>query len=274
MANLVQTLISIALLLAVAPNTARSQSTSFTYDFWGDQPTDLTYQGNAHFPSDSTFLRLTELKTFDVGRVLYSTPVQFSRAGGQVDFETIVNFVIRPSPSNYAADGLTFFMAPVGSTIPDGATGGNLGIFGSSGSSPSVFAVEFDTYINSPWDPNYSHIGIDIGSRESPITMEVDDGGIVGKLVTARIKYVGAKNMITVHATTGWKTFEFSYEYDLSGFLPEQVQVGLSAASGETESYVATHDIISWYFNATMVQTNSVARSRKELAGDIIRQFV
>ncbi|XP_057812435.1 lectin alpha chain-like [Salvia miltiorrhiza] len=274
MANLLQTLISITLLLAAAANTAQSQSTTFTYDFWGDQPTDLTYQGDAHFPSDSTFLRLTDLQTYQVGRVLYSKPVQFSQAGGQVDFETTVNFIITPSATNLAADGITFFIAPVGSTIPSGSVGANLGIFSSSGNSPSVFAVEFDTYVNSPWDPNYPHIGIDIGSRESRNTTEVD-GAIVGQQVTARINYVGATKMITVSATAGSKTFEVIYEYDLSGFLPEQVQVGLSAASGLSQPYVAIHDIVSWYFTATMVaQNNAGARSWMELAGNIIRQFV
>ncbi|XP_057812421.1 lectin alpha chain-like [Salvia miltiorrhiza] len=277
MAKLLQTLIpllsSVVVLLAAAANTAQSQSTSFTYDFWSDKPTDLTYQGQAHFPSDSTFLRLTNPIIGSVGRVLYSNPVQFSQAGGQVDFETTVNFIITPSPTNLTADGITFFIAPVGSTIPNGGTGGNLGIFGFSGNSPSVFAIEFDTFVNNPWDPSYPHIGIDIGSRESRNTTEFSEG-IIRQLVSARINYVGATKMITVTATNGWKTVEVSYEYDLSGFLPEQVQVGLSAASGLSQPYVATHDIVLWNFKATMVQTNSSARSRKELAGNIIRQFV
>ncbi|KAL1534773.1 lectin CPL-like [Salvia divinorum] len=269
MAKLPQTLIPSLILLLAAANTAQSQSTSFTYDFYGDQPTDLIYQGDAHFPSDTTFLRLTNAQSGNVGRVLYSNPVQFSQSGGQVDFETTINFIITPSSANAPADGLTFFIAPVGSTIPSSSTGSNFGIFGSSGSSPSVFAVEFDTYVNSAWDPRYRHIGIDIGSRSSSNTTEVGDA-IIGQQVNARINYVGATKMISVHATAGSETFEVSYEYDLSGFLNSQVQVGLSAATGE---YVATHDIVSWYFTATMTENNAGSRSRKELAGKI-QQFV
>ncbi|XP_057812427.1 lectin-like [Salvia miltiorrhiza] len=271
MAKLLQTLMSIALLLAASATTARSQSTAFTYDFWGDQPTDLTYQGDAHFPSDSTFLRLTDAQANKVGRVLYSNPVQFSQTGGQVDFETTVNFIITPGSGNSAADGLTFFIAPVGSTIPSSSSGSNFGIFGSSGSSPSVFAVEVDTYVNGGWDPNYPHIGIDIGSRSSSNTTEVDSS-ILGQQVTARINYAAATKMIAVRVTAGSETFEVSYEYDLSGFLPEQVQVGLSASTG---TYMATHDIVAWYFTATMVQNDGdvAAKSRKELGGNI-RQVV
>ncbi|XP_057812433.1 mannose/glucose-specific lectin Cramoll-like [Salvia miltiorrhiza] len=274
MANqLVQTLTpllaSIALLLAVS-NTALSQTTSFTYDFWGDQPKDLIYQGSAHFPTDSTFLRLTDAQPSQVGRVLHSNPVQFSQSGGQVDFETTVNFIITPGADNEPADGLAFFIAPVGSTIPPGSNGANLGIFGSNGNSPSVFAVEIDTYVNGAWDPLYPHIGIDFGSRASSNTTKVDNS-ILGQQVTARINYVGATRMISVKVTAGSQTFDVNYEYDLSDFVPQQVQVGLSAATGQ---HVAVHDIVSWYFTATMVQKNAAVRFRKELNGNIIRQFV
>lgn len=260
---------SIVLLLAVS-NTALSQTTSFTYDFWGDQPSDLIYQGSAHFPTDSTFLRLTDALPSQVGRVVHSKPVQFWRSGAQVDFETTVNFIIRPGADNEPADGLTFFIAPVGTTIPPGSNGANLGVFDSNGNGPSVFAVEIDTYVNGAWDPNYRHIGIDIGSRASSNTTEVDSN-ILGQQVNVRINYVGATRMISVRLTAGSQTFDVSYEYDLSDFLPQQVQVGLSAATG---LHVAAHDIVAWYFTATMVQqTNAAARSRKELAGNIIRQF-
>lgn len=267
MAKFLQTLIpilsSIALLLAAA-NTAQSQSTSFTYDFWGEQPTDLIYQGDAHFPSDTTFLRLTSAKNYVVGRVLHSKLVQFWKTGGQVDFETTINFIITPNPGHSAADGLVFFIAPVGSTMPSGAGGANFGVFDASGNGPSVFAVEFDTYINSGWDPNYRHIGIDLGSWRSRNTTKVGDA-IVGQQVTARINYVEATKMITAHVTAGSERFEVSYEYDLSGFLPQQVQVGLSASTGISGNYIATHDVVSWYFTSTMVNTG---------AGDKIRQVV
>ncbi|KAL1563431.1 non-specific serine/threonine protein kinase [Salvia divinorum] len=252
MAKLVQTLLpilsSIALLLAAA-NTACSQMTSFTYDFSGEHPKDLTYQGDARFQSETTYLRLTDAEASKVGRVLYPTPFQFWQASGQVDFETTINFIITPKEDRLPADGIAFFIAPDGSTIPAGSTGANLGVFDSSGSYPSVFAVEFDPHANNPWDPSFRHVGIDIGSRTSSNTTEVG-GAITGQQVSAQINYAGATKMITVRVTAGNKTFDVSYEKDLSSFLPQKVQVGLSASTGDD---FASHDIVSWYFSATMV---------------------
>ncbi|XP_057812431.1 mannose/glucose-specific lectin Cramoll-like [Salvia miltiorrhiza] len=261
---------SIILLLAVS-NTALSQTMSFAYDFTVDRPIDLIYQGNAHFPTDSTFLRLTDALPCHVGRVLYSKPVQFGQSGGQVDFESTVNFIITPGAAdNEPAYGLAFFIAPVGSTIPLGSCGANLGIFGPNGNSPSVFAMGINAHVNDAWDPNYPHIGIHIESR-IPRNLTKFNSNILGRQVTAWITYVGATRMISVRVTAGSQTFDVSYEYDLSDLLPQQVQVGLSAATGQ---HVAVHDIVSWNFRATVEQTNAAARSRKELAGNIIRQFV
>ncbi|XP_057812420.1 anti-H(O) lectin 1-like [Salvia miltiorrhiza] len=288
MANLLRTLIpllsSIVVLLLLA--TARSQSTSFTYHFPSeendDPPRKLKYQGDAQFNWHSYSLRLTEPtpgKTGKaVGRVIYSSPVYFWRpggkstselpsaqlwqTGGQVDFETTVEFIITPARGkSVAADGITFFVAPVGSTIPSDSGGANLGIFNCSGGSPSVFAVEIDTYGNGEWEPDYPHIGIDIGSRLSRNTTQVDSS-IIGQQVTATINYAAATKMIAVRVTAGSKTFEVSYEYDLSSFLPQSVQVGLSAATGE---FVASHEIKAWYFTATLVSNS---------AGNNIRQYV
>ncbi|XP_057812447.1 lectin alpha chain-like [Salvia miltiorrhiza] len=264
MAKLLQTLIPILFSIALLLAAARSQTISFTYDFSGDQhPKDLTYQGTAHFSSDTTYLRLTDAKAAQAGRVLYSNPVQFWQTGGQVDFETTINFIITPIEDILPADGITFFVAPVGSTIPAGSTGGNLGIFNSSGTGPTVFAVEFDPYANDHWDSNFRHVGIDLGSRVSSNTTEVG-GAITGQQVTARINYEEATKMITVHVIAGTKKFDVSYEFDLGSFLPEKVQVGLSASTGDN---VATHDIVSWYFSATMV-------NMKKNMDAMIRQYV
>ncbi|XP_047951749.1 agglutinin-2-like [Salvia hispanica] len=256
MANLLQTLISllsfIALLLAIA-NTARSQTTSFTYHFNGQQPTDLLYQGDAHFPSDSTYLRLINTDDsgnplpYRVGRAVYSNPIQFWGDGAQVDFETTLKFIINPVDSN-PADGITFFIQPVGS--PLGASGGALGVFRAE--NPFVFAVEFDAFINAN-DPNYRHVGIDIGSNVSKNTTDVGDA-ILGQEVTARINYQQASKLISVQVITGSQTFELSYVYDLSTLLPQQVEVGLSASTGGA---VAVFDVIAWCYSSTLRQTTS-----------------
>ncbi|KAL1562944.1 lectin CPL-like [Salvia divinorum] len=264
MAKHLQTLIPmlscIALLLATA-NMARSQTTSFTYDFYGQEPTDLLYQGDAHFPSDSTYLRMTNTDssgnplTYRAGRAVYSKPIQFWEGGAQVDLETTIKFIINPkSGDTNPADGFTFFIQPVGS--PVGFTGASFGIFDTSGQNPSVFAVEFDIFINGGVDPSYRHVGIDIGSNVSKNTTDVGNA-FLGQEVTARINYVEATKLISVHVTAGSKTYEVSYVYDLSTILPQQVEVGISGATG---GQIAVHDLISWYFTSTLVNTGANIR--------------
>ncbi|KAG6420903.1 hypothetical protein SASPL_117447 [Salvia splendens] len=261
MAKLLQILIPvlscIALLLATV-NTARSQSTSFTFDFYGQQPTDLLYQGDAHFPSDSTYLRMTSTDSsgnplqYRVGRAVYSKPIQFWEGGAQVDLETTVKFIINPkSGDTNPADGFTFFIQPVGS--PMGFTGGSFGIFDTSGQNPSVFAVEFDIFSNPGTDPSYRHVGIDIGSNVSKNTTNVGNA-FLGQEVTARINYQQASKLISVQVTAASQTFEVSYVYDLSTILPQQVEVGISASTG---GQIAVHDLISWYFTSTLVHASA-----------------
>ncbi|XP_047973608.1 mannose-specific lectin alpha chain-like [Salvia hispanica] len=252
MAKLLQTLIPLLSFLLLAATTARSQSTSFWYDFYGQKPTDLIYQGDAHFPSDSTFLRLTNTDSSGeplkhrIGAAVYSKPIQFWQAGAQVDFETTVKFNIRPG--SLPGDGLAFFIRPVGAA--SGATGGGLGIFYSN--VHTVFAVEFDTYSNPGVDPDYRHVGIDIGSNISENTTDVGSA-ILGREVTARINYQKATKEIRAVVSAGSESFEVSYVYDLSTFLPQEVEVGISASTGGA---VAIHDLVSWYFTSTMVYTS------------------
>ncbi|KAL8507995.1 hypothetical protein ACS0TY_018521 [Phlomoides rotata] len=199
----------------------------------------LIYQGGTYVPQGSTFLRLIETDTFDkptgnsVGRVVYSEPIKFwesSPTARQVSFETIIKFKITPS-GNGAADGLAFFIAPVNTTIPiDSTTGGNLGIFGPKGTTPNLFAVEFDTFIND-WDPKDRHIGIDIGSRKSVSTESFESG--TGELVTAHINYNSKTSTISVGATSGQHKASLSCVNDLKNLLPQQVQVGISSAGGD-----------------------------------------
>ncbi|XP_047978645.1 agglutinin-2-like [Salvia hispanica] len=261
MATSLQTLISLlsttALILTVA-NAKRlppKGTVSFSYDFHGGEPTGLTYQGDAHFPSQDSYLRLT--KTYDysgnavedsVGRVLYTEPVPFWEKKEKASFESTVKFIITPN-TNYEyppADGLVFFITAPNSTVM--VPGGTFGVFDHSGKNPLVFAVEFDIFINEDFDPYYRHVGIDIQSQVSSVTTGVDDA-IVGQAVTATINYDAATNLISVRGSAGGKAFEVSYVYDLSSFLPEQVQVGISGATGGLS---AIHDLISWSFTSTM----------------------
>ncbi|KAL8522450.1 hypothetical protein ACS0TY_012562 [Phlomoides rotata] len=253
-------------LLMLANKLAHSQDvTTFTYDTFEPTPNsdDLIYLRGAHVPQGSRFLRLTETdssgipKSWSTGQVLHAWPVRFWEVSParQATFETTIKFIIRPSAQG-AADGIAFFIAPPNNDFNNSAPGGGLGIFdGSTGTTPSLFAVEFDTFVNSQWDPNYRHIGIDIESRVSKNVTEFDSA--TGELVTARINYDANTKTISVAASTATQTASLSYVFDLKTILPDQVEVGISASTGETPSKLGVHDIISWYFTSSLVSDDS-----------------
>ncbi|XP_073126715.1 agglutinin-2-like [Henckelia pumila] len=256
---LLQTLPMLTLLLLLLANMklAHSQdTTSFTFDTFKSNPSDLIYQGDTHVPSGSSYLRLVKTDSSgvpqpaSVGRVLYSSPVNFWESSRQATFETTIKFQIKPPSSGDAADGLAFFIAPVSTIIPNGSNGANLGIYGSSGTATSLFAVEFDIYVNGAWDPSYPHVGININSRTSSNVTRFE--GALGQVVTARINYNSNTKTITTTTNYGSKTSTLSYVHDLKNTLTQQVRVGISASTG---ALVATFDVLSWYFTSTLVYT-------------------
>ena len=230
--------------LAMAP-----QTTKFSYDFYKpDKPTDLIYQVDTHYPSETPVLRLTKTNDRDVpqewstGRVLYSKTVPFGHAA---DFTTTVKFIIRPNNTSPQADGLAFFIVPAGHNFPS-PTGGNLGLFESSSSKTShVFAIAFDTYSETR---GYVNLGIDIESRTPSAKAQVPST-FVGKELTLKVSYVASTKAISASVTDGSQTFPVTFTYDLSQILPPSVQVGLASSTG---AYVAIHDVNTWGFTSTI----------------------
>ncbi|KZV25427.1 hypothetical protein F511_19807 [Dorcoceras hygrometricum] len=272
---LLQTLPLLVLLMLLANKVHSQDTTSFQVDSFESSPSDLIYQGDANVPSGSSYLRLVRTdssgtpQTASVGRVLYSSPVNFWETSRQATFETTIRFRITPPSSGDAADGLAFFIAPVSTTILNGSNGANLGIFGPSGNASSVFAVEYDIYVNGAWDPSYPHVGIDINSRTSLNTTRFEEPH--GEIVTARINYVSNTRTITVTTNYGSsKTSTLTYVRDLKTVLPQQVRVGISASTG---AEVATFDVISWYFTSTLVW-DSVNNNNGEKGEAYIQQYV
>ncbi|KAL8499323.1 hypothetical protein ACS0TY_022343 [Phlomoides rotata] len=240
--KLLQTLSFIALFLMLANKLVHSQDvTSFAFDSF-----DLTYQGDARVLSGSRILSLAETepsgeaKKESVGRVLISKPIKFweSSLARQASFETTISFLIKPS-SNGAAEGIAFFIAPVNTTILNGTTGGNLGIY----NIPNIFAVEFDTNFN-VWDPTYNHVGINVESRVSRNATRFNAG--TGEVVTTRINYNPITKIISVIATSASETAELSYAFDLMTVLHEEGQVGITSSTGFYISAVGIPDIVSW----------------------------
>lgn len=250
------------LLFLMLTNKVHSQDvTSFTFDTFSSNTINLTYQGDARVLPGNKFLSLAgtepsgQAKKESVGRVLYSKAIKFweSSPARQASFETTIRFLIKPS-INGAAEGLAFFIAPVNTTIPDGSVGGNLGIFNGS-TTPSIFAVEFDTNYNA-WDPIYHHIGINVESRQSKNVTMFEAGN--GQMITARINYNSNTKTISVVAFSLWQIAEVSYVFDLKTVLPEEVQVGITSSTGWYISAVGIPDIISWYFTSSLVRSTQL----------------
>lgn len=240
-------------LLSLAALAAARPTSSFKLDLQAGNNLgagEYIYQGDAYYiPSTPARIRLTGDNTLgpspnSVGRVVWSEPIQFSSNGQQLSFESVLRFLVTPVDSR-PAEGLTFFIAPVGTQIPQNSANGNLGVFGAQGSSPNVLAIEFDSN-NNPGlsEPMIPHVGIDI---RSPISSNVTNLGsaMIAQEVTATIRYDHAPRLITVTVSTGNQVFEVSYVTDLSTVLHPQAQIGISAATGEN---VAFHDVFFWEF--------------------------
>ncbi|XP_057812440.1 lectin ConGF-like [Salvia miltiorrhiza] len=272
-ASFPQTLIplvcSITFLLALATTPGDATSlTGHTSSFNQKSPpwNSVILEGDAHYQTDSNgddYISLTKTDEsgkalqYSAGRVYNAKPLQFWGEGMQIDFEATMKFIIFPnSDDTDPADGFCFFIEPL--EAPMGANGSSFGVFDSSGKKASTFAIEFDPYINTN-DPNYRHVGIDIESTDSVVTMKLGDDAdeLIGILVTAQISYKAATTMINVKVTIGRsKNYEMSYLKDLSTVLPQVVKCGFSAATG---GQVAVHDLISWEFTTT---PNTVKGSR------------
>lgn len=258
MAKFHQTLIPLlsSIFLLMLANKALSQETYFSFASSASNPTNLTYQGDAHILVGPSLIRLTKTDSkgfpqkLSVGRVLYTKPVTLWGRSSILSFNTTIKFTITRMKGHPVADGLAFFMAPVGTTIPMGSYGGNLGIFDTSGTGSALFAVEFDLYTNY-WDPSdrLRHIGIDISSIKSSNFVNFKDS-CIGKEAELNIKYDGGVGMIYVTLKCGKERRLLEYECDLRSILPNQVQVGISASTGDL---VALHDINYWSFKSTML---------------------
>jgi serine/threonine protein kinase len=215
------------------------------------------------FPEEQ-LLQLTGNKdnlVFQVGRATYFSPMHlWDKASGKLtDFTTNFSFVIDSQQKTSYGDGLAFFLAPNGSTIPNVTQGGAMGLTNdneplNSTDNPFV-AVEFDIYSNT-WDPPGVHVGIDINSMLSVANVSLLGGNISimgGRINEARINYNSSSHNLSVLFTglinnaTVWRSL--SYNIDLRDPLPEWVTFGFSAATG---SSTAMYTIRTWDFSSTL----------------------
>ena len=235
--------LSLALFLVLLTKANSTNTVSFTVSKFSPRQQNLIFQGDAAI-SPSGVLRLTKVDSNDVpttgslGRALYAAPIQIwdSETGKVASWATSFKFnVFSPDKT---ADGLAFFLAPVGSKPQYKA--GFLGLFNSDSKNMSLqtVAVEFDTYYNQKWDPASRHIGIDVNSIKSVKTAPW--GFANGQVAQILITYNADTSLLVaslVHPSRK-TSYILSETVSLKSNLPEWVNIG----------FVETHDVFSWSF--------------------------
>ncbi|WRX13478.1 Protein kinase domain - like 10 [Theobroma cacao] len=226
----------------------------------------LNVSGDASFTDG--VLSLTRSRTGtsfvdSVGRAVYPEEIQLwdPVTRKAADFFTHFSFNISMLQPPNGGDGIAFFMAPNGSTIPDFSWGECLALIKncSNFNASGIVAVEFDTYQND-WDPSDNHIGININSIRSAANITFNTSIKNGSKAHAWISYDSRTTNLSVFLTYLKNPIfsgnsSLSYKVNLSKVLPEWVTVGFSSATGyRTE----IHNIASWEFNSTKLHKNLV----------------
>ncbi|KAM3705392.1 hypothetical protein ACJW31_03G076500 [Castanea mollissima] len=215
----------------------------------------------------------TALLSYSAGRALYSEQVRLwdNNTGWLADFTTHFSFIIKAITA-VPADGLTFFIAPFGSKMPNNSTGGAFGLLNSddalNGTHNQIVAVEFDTFKNQ-YDPSSDHVGIDVNSVVSKANVTWNSSISDGSIANTWINYNSTTKILSVFLTYADNpvfsgNFSLSYIVDLRIVLPEWVSVGLSAATG---AYTETNTILSWSFNSTSELVDGVSQTNNTGTG-------
>ncbi|XP_058772133.1 lectin 7-like [Vicia villosa] len=233
-------------------------SSSFTISEFEPYQNNIQLEGSAFISNGSVYLTGPVPST--AGRASYTGPVRLWNAdnGNLAAFTSIFSFVVAPNGPGLFGDGITFFVAPFNSHIPKNSSGGFLGLFDSKTALNSyqnqIVAVEFDSFGGNPWDPVYSHIGIDVNSIASVTTASWNTSVPKGFVATAVVSYEPVtKNLSVVVASPGsyganGVLSSVSFLIDLRTVLPEWVRVGFSGATGQL---VELHKIFSWSFKSS-----------------------
>ncbi|KAL3741648.1 hypothetical protein ACJRO7_017157 [Eucalyptus globulus] len=264
-----QSLLVLVLSLAFAFTAlASSQGIKFSFQTFNDSIIKL--QGDSSY--EGSFIQLTKSSTkremldWSVGWATYHKPMRlWDKATGNVaDFTTHFTFVINSNNNSDFADGLTFFLVPEGSELPNNSSGERLGL-GDPTRGPSrtfsFVAIEFDTNHNGNRDLNCTqgpHIGIDLNSLYSTKSSCVDwseDKIMNGGRINASIAYNSSTQNLTVlvidadATSTNINSSAIYYIVNMTEYLPEWVNFGFSASTG---SYVELHTIEAWEFSSNV----------------------
>lgn len=222
-------------------------------------------KGRVQIPDTS---QKTDFKQL-AGRAIYAFPIRLfdpvTRTPASFEttfsfqFETIPNSSIsnsNPTGENDGGSGFSFVIVPDEFTV--GRPGPWLGMLNDACDEDyKAVGIEFDTRQNPEFgDPNDNHLGINLGSIVSAVTINVSDFGVNlkdGSVHRAWITYYGGKQRfmdIRLGADNGDFPSKpvFSSQLELSPFLKEYMFVGFSASTG---NHTQIHNLISWNFTST-----------------------
>ncbi|KAF9608242.1 hypothetical protein IFM89_008197 [Coptis chinensis] len=268
----IQSIFHFIVFISIIPFSIATPSTIFNFTSFPPNSPNITFSGDA-FTSGDKVLQLTRnqadgnLKESS-GRAIYARPIQLYDPTTRIvpDFITHFEFIIQGVDALYFGDGLAFFIAPVGSVLPDNSTGEWLGLFNlttNNSSSTKIVAVEFDTFKND-WDPDDNHVGIDVNSIVSVTNVSWDTSMRDGRTGSAWIGYNSTLKNLFVYLTYDQQVYNgvpnLSYNLDLTTVLPEMVVVGFSASTG---SSTELHKIVSWNFVSNISETVQINPQKK-----------
>ncbi|XP_073026838.1 L-type lectin-domain containing receptor kinase IX.1-like [Primulina eburnea] len=251
-------------LLFSTPASTISVSLSFNFASFGSNENNcfIDTQGDAYISPQGIQLTPNEFnvsRVSRVGRATYVEPLHLwdKNSGNLSDFSTHFSFVIDSSGRSDFADGITFFFAPVNSSVRSGSGGASIGLntdgVYSNSSEETFFAVEFDTYQNS-FDPVAPHVGINLNSMVSVATADWQNDVTRGRQNEAWISYTGSSKILTVNFTNAFNNTiipgSLSRVVDLRDYMPEKVVFGFSGATGD---FFERNTVKSWDFYSNLI---------------------
>ncbi|XP_073027308.1 L-type lectin-domain containing receptor kinase IX.1-like [Primulina eburnea] len=246
------------------PASTISVSLSFNFASFGSNENNhfINTTGDAYISPQGIQLTPNEFnvsQTSRMGRATYVEPLHLwdKNSGNLSDFSTHFSFVIDSSGRNDFGDGITFFLAPVNSSVRTASDGASIGLnrdcVCSNSSEETFFAVEFDTYQNS-FDPVAPHVGININSMVSVATAYWQNDITRGRQNEAWISYTGSSKILTVNFTNTFNNTitlgSLSRVVDLRDYMPEKVEFGFSGATGD---FFERNTVKSWDFYSNLI---------------------
>ncbi|KAJ4809655.1 receptor lectin kinase [Rhynchospora pubera] len=229
---------------------------------------NLRFEGDAFFNGHVINLsRDTANGSLDYsqGRMTYNQRVLLwdSSTGEITNFTTSFTFAIfQGTIDHHNGDGLAFFLSPYPSQLHRRSAGGCLGLNPNCNTlnttiESGTVAVEFDSFKNH-WDPSNNHFGIDVNTINSTIYKNFTSRINTGIKITCTISYDGRAKLLRVLVYSKdnpeFGNYSLAKGIDLRSFLPSEVTVGFSAATG---SAVELHQILNWYFHSTLQPPNT-----------------